>query len=1271
MATDAFITTKQGISQFERWFDALIPESVEVDSRDTPDLMRFAAEFSGQINYYNLSNQLDGNWNDFFVRDPNILILLVSRFNISDTIGMFNHYNDAFLKAVTKEARLNAFSGLFYYISNLASRIVQLKEQFAKTDNFSQIEELQMNFPDLEMELQQLQDFFYEAAHTLGETFSANKKVPDFFKDRIVNRHRKPYFKDVTSIVELTAPHQLLVKIFDRINAKFYKLIEIAQTYVLYNNIKEQQFAPQLALFIASLELYSHLRAKINGINRKHLDLYYKHLLGLGLKAGRPDQVLLIIEPEMNAKNTLVTPKDILITEVKGEEPVLYKLESELLVSQIKIAELKTVFKGNLTLLAAKKSNCLDVMDKPIYKASHPLFNPSLYLMNSDVVVPWAVMGEEQQVRTDSSRTMTDANLAMIIGSPLFYLPEGNRQISLKIHLKTDSYQALVAYIDNYNELIEGEIENSIYHLFSDAFRISYTSTQKWMTVSNHAVRFNLKKRELRTHQSKEEQYFEIIIPLNETEPAFDVYNKEVHQQPFDTELPLLRIDLNNFAQHHPFSFLSNTQVERMTIKIVVNGFQSVMLQNNIGMLSNMNPFQVFGAQPAIGSFLDVKNTNLFNCFTKQLALHLEWMDLPRDKGGFATYFQGYGEPFTNESFLAGISALNNGVYAPTGDKQQKVPLFTMLPYTNTLSSHTAIEKIDLSNIRFLNRPMLDADKDSNFTQGVLRMELCSPTEAFGQRLFPKIFPEIVMNNAKMFGKKEPVPNQPIIPMLKSLKVDYTLEYSENFIEENFQKDPNIVLFHLHPFGYEKVFPGNSKKNIAWMPSIEDHKNLMIGLENAYPSAEINLLFQLEDCGFQHTLYEPELIQWSYLANNTWVTIAQRDLIFDSTNNLINSGIVKMRLPDVLPESNTILNSNLFWLRASSKMGHGANSRIISIYNNGTSAIRVLNELDNEPVELCLKPGSIKGFKHAIKGIQQVFQPSASFNGRRCESDEKYYVRTSERLRHKDRPVQFNDIIQMVLEEFPEIMIVKCFNTYTEGFQVVPNTDLQLVLIPKEKDHSGIRDEQPGVSLSILNRVKAFLQAKISPFITIEVGNPLYEKVKIICKVMLTKEASLNSGFFLTQLNTEINRFISPWLFGDKEEAKIGNSLYKSDILLFIKKRAYVEYVSSFSVVHFSKSKTNFSNHLVVDISDTALVNSDVIEGSSPASVFIPSSNHIITLINEPEFETDQASGIGRFMIGDELLIADDNENDTLPVEQIPLDEWADDFFSLIISKTI
>lgn len=1271
MATDAFITTKQGISQFERWFDALMPEYVEIDSRDTADLMRFAIEFASQINYYNLSNQLDGTWNDFFINDSNLLAQMVSRFNINDTIGMFKHYNDAIEGALTRDAQLKAFSKLFFYVSNLAGRIVQLNEYFSKTNHPARIEEVRVNLPDMEMELQQLFDFNTEADHVLGVAFTEYHKLPDFFQNRIVSGNGPQYFKVGAKEDVFASPQKELVKIFDRINAKFFKLVETAQAYVLNYNIKEQQFAPQLALFMSSLVLYGHLRTKINGINRKHLDFYYHHLLGIEQKGNCPDQVHLIIEPEMNAKNILITPQDSLLAETNGEEPISFFLKSDLLVTQIRIAELKTIFKGNLTQLTAKTSLGHDVVDTPVYQASHPLFNPSKHLQAPTQQAPWAVMGEEQQVRTENSRTMTDANLGLMIGSPLFYLPEGNRVISLIINLKTDGYQLLVDFIDNYNDIVGGDIENSIYHLFSNAFKISYTSTEKWEKASNYAVRFNLKKREHRTHTSKEDQSFEFIIQLDESAPAFDLYNKAVHQQLFDSELPLLHIELNNFAQHHPYGFLAKTLVDRMTIKVTVKGFHSVMVQNNSGMLSTASPFQVFGAQPAIGSFLDIKNSNLFNCFTKQIALHLEWMNLPRDKGGFATYFHGYGAAFANESYLAGISALNNGIYAPAGDKQQKVQLFTMLSHSNTLSLHTAIEPIDISNIRFLNQPSMAADHTPTFTQGVLRIELCSPEEAFGQRLFPKIFPEIVMNNAKMFGNKEPIPNQPIIPIIKSIMVDYTLEYSENFIEENFQKDRNIELIHVYPFGYEQVFPENKKKNIPLMPVIDDHKNLMIGLENATASAELNLLFELEDCGFQHTLYEPEVIEWSYLDNNTWVNIAQRDQIFDSTKNLISSGIVKLRLPDILPKGNTILNPQLFWIRASSKMGHGVNSRVLSIYNNGATAIRALKSTHDDTQMVYLKPGTIKGFQRTITGIQQVFQPFASFNGKPSETNEKYYLRVSERLRHKDRPVLFNDIIQMVLEEFDEILIVKCFNTYADQFLVVPNTDLQLVLIPKEREQNGKRDEQPRVSLSLLNKVKAFLAAKISPFIAIEVGNPIYEKVKIVCNVMFSREASLNSGFYLSLLNAEINRFIAPWLYGDQEEAKIGNSLYKSDILLFIKKRAYVEYVSGFSVVHFTMIKTDPSTHHLAAVSDTALNNSDIIQSSSPASVFIPSSEHIITLIPEPEFVSNRASGIGRFMIGEELLIAPENETASVSSQDGSVGDEDDDFFSLIITKTI
>ncbi len=93
---------------------------------------------------------------------------------------------------------------------------------------------------------------------------------------------------------------------------------------------------------------------------------------------------------------------------------------------------------------------------------------------------------------------------------------------------------------------------------------------------------------------------------------------------------------------------------------------------------------------------------------------------------------------------------------------------------------------------------------------------------------------------------------------------------------------------------------------------------------------------------------------------------------------------------------------------------------------------------------------SIKGFEKTIKGVSALWQLFSSINGEAPESTDKFYTRVSERLRHKQRPVQNRDIEQVVLENFPEIMMVKSFNTEIEGYEIVEGTNLHLVLIPKE-----------------------------------------------------------------------------------------------------------------------------------------------------------------------------------------------------------------------------
>ena len=713
--------------------------------------------------------------------------------------------------------------------------------------------------------------------------------------------------------------------------------------------------------------------------------------------------------------------------------------------------------------------------------------------------------------------------------------------------------------------------------------------------------------------------------------------------------------------------------IERITIRADVKNFKSVKLQNNIGALSTANPFQVFGPQPTIGSFLDIKNTNLFNCFTRDFSLNIEWLDLPQEKGGFATYYEGYPAPFSNNSYEVSISSMNRGSLAPELEQQQKKKLFSTQA-DDYLENETSIDEIDLRKIKFLNRPALKAESDGDlpFSDGLVRFELSSPPETFGHRLFPQIFPEAVMNHAKKKKSKPPLPNPPLIPIIKSISVDYSLEYSETFHGDDVSDDTNVALFHNYPFGYKSIYPGNDKKSIFFMPGFEDEGNLLIGLKNAQAGTELCLFFQLENHSFHHTLHEPDVIKWTYLENNRWINFRKKELLSDSTHNFISSGIVKLKLPLEFSSENTILNPDLLWIRASSGRGKGIAPRIIGISTNGTTAVRVSGPTVKNESDLRISPGVIKGFTRTMKGVKQVWQLFNSFNGRPPESSDKYHVRISERLRHKQRPVQVRDIIQVALEKFPQISIVKCFNTSDQNLMVTPGTNLQLILIPKELKNGGSVNEAPQVSLAILYEVKKFLSGITSPFINLEVGNPVYEKVKIICKVLFSSKASITSGAYLRQLTNDLNEYIAPWLFKDKEDVMIGNRIYKSDILMFIKTRPYVDYVSGFSVIHFFNSKNMISNELNQEIRDTAVDTEEYIVCSSPGSVLIPSSNHIITLLEEPVFEPAKPSGIGTFIVGDEFLIsAPAEEANTLQQNKITNDPEDDEQFSLIITHNI
>jgi hypothetical protein len=154
-------------------------------------------------------------------------------------------------------------------------------------------------------------------------------------------------------------------------------------------------------------------------------------------------------------------------------------------------------------------------------------------------------------------------------------------------------------------------------------------------------------------------------------------------------------------------------------------------------------------------------------------------------------------------------------------------------------------------------------------------------------------------------------------------------------------------------------------------------------------------------------------------------------------------------------------------------------------------------------------------------------------------------------------------------------------------------------------------------------------------------------------------------------LNEDINSYISPWLYGREADLKIGSRIYKSDILNFIKTRSYVAYTTGFSVIHFYKKRDIAAEAMDANILDTAFDTDDYISCSTQEAVLIPSASHLITVLNKSDFEEPKITGIGSFLIGEELLVTDKYETSHPTRKEPPPNPEQEEFFSLIITHTI
>jgi hypothetical protein len=475
---------------------------------------------------------------------------------------------------------------------------------------------------------------------------------------------------------------------------------------------------------------------------------------------------------------------------------------------------------------------------------------------------------------------------------------------------------------------------------------------------------------------------------------------------------------------------------------------------------------------------------------------------------------------------------------------------------------------------------------------------------------------------------------KPYLPVINAVYVSYAAGSRAVDLlsadEEAFAARP-VRLFHLGPFGEaEQDFPASSSGHYL-LPQFRhaggpDHVGeWLIGFRNLGPRQSVEALFQVLEGSTSPALSKPENhVTWSYWAGNRWEIFEERD-VSDATKQLIQSGIVRFTIPDNAATGKGIWPHGHVWVMASVNEAVEAVCKILSVRAQAlraTLSLTALPSLAPDFLDQPLPADTISKLKDADARFKKFSQPYPSFGGRQTEGSDRFYLRSSERLRHKGRAATIWDYESLVLEAFPSVYKVKCLNhtrieDNPDASLAIYNENapghVALIAVPNLINRNDANPLKPFAAQDLLTGIKDYLRERVTgqlapgpvaPYqVNVHVCNPLFEEIQLEFDLQL-KEGYADFSWYKQVLQEEITRHLSPWAFageGQAADLQFGGRISKSALINFVEERPYVDFITSV-VLKQKAGNAPLSGDLEEAVAST----------SRSILVSVPASNHAI-----------------------------------------------------------
>ena len=975
--------------------------------------------------------------------------------------------------------------------------------------NSDGIDQLQRLLPALEKEYVQLED--RSIAERINVLYKLSKQLSFFNSDFFPSGDWSPLFKRFEN--SLNPPLPAVPNIEEVEN-------DIANS---------KNFEPALALLIVFLKLLEHTNSSLNNISQKHLEFYYKDVLGFKLLPGQVDKMHVLFELVKNADPLLISSGTSLNAgKTKDGKELNYKTSSDIVVNQAKIAAINSLFvekfPGDRTI--------------QLWSAA---YDPS---QKPETILPF---GGPQFKLSLSDRTMKYTVTGFAISSSLLELSGGERRIIITITSEA------------FTEEAPSNIDLRSY------IQIELTGEKGWIAPIIEKAIINQKGSSIPDEKKIGIITIELLLP--EALPGVIAHNEEIHKTNFADGIPLFR--MTTVPERQIPDFFQAFKISMISMSVNVKGLKKLVIQNEEGVQAPNSPFNLFSSSPSIGDHLYIGSKECFQKNLTKLTVHLQYKSPPAD---FKKYYEGYRLPttFNHADFGASMDILLNGTWDdhPLEDRfilfdaqQKDYPL-------NLTINEDAIKKAnDLLGLqRASDIPDLSNGFQPGMTRGFIRLTLTGPEyenfSAFGHNNYATALSLATLDMIRFPDQPIALPMPPYTPQVKEVSLDYEA------VDEIF---PNSIdsFYYQMPFGIRLL----KNKGSSLFPAFSDIGHLYIGIRDLAPEQKVNFLFKLaEQNSVEFEGYESDfstpIISWSYLSNDEWLELRQDQIPTDTTKNFQQSGIISLFTGADANISNLSMPQNMIWLQANLKQGL---NRTLPLSSVNTQAIEAILDIlpgqnledFNEHLASGLSPDQVKKNVQISPLLKSLNQPYASFGGVQPESTDHFVYRLSERLRHRKRAVHPWDFERLGLEAFPGIAKIKCL----AGDELSAPGIATVIVIPQiSRTQALVKRLQPKASSFFLDEVRQFLTDHASFFTTVLVNNPDYEEILTDFKVKF--KTGFDPVFYLAKLNEDIIRFISPWAFNEKTALHFESEIYRSEIMYFIEKLNYIDYIADFKLFH-------------------------------------------------------------------------------------------------------